>query len=106
MNESFDIKSILKDVFAEIENRSLGEGLAGISVNFYDLDAMTQGLKGGDFILLGGRPAMGKTSFSLNIARNIAILRDLPVCIFSMNVKKIFFHIDCFLWNWELKVED
>ena len=41
MNESFDIKSILKDVFAEIENRSLGEGLAGIPVNFYDLDAMT-----------------------------------------------------------------
>ena len=88
MNESFDIKSILKDVFAEIENRALGESLAGIPVHFYDLDAMTQGLKGGDFILLGGRPAMGKTSFSLNIARNIAILRDLPVCIFSMNVKK------------------
>ena len=88
MNESFDIKSILKNVFEDIENKSLGESISGIPVNFYDLDAMTQGFQGGDFILLGGRPAMGKTSFSLNIARNIAILRDLPVCIFSMNVKK------------------
>ena len=49
---------------------------------------MTQGLKGGDFILFGGRPAMGKTSFSLNIARNIGQLQDLPVCIFTLNLKK------------------
>ena len=88
MNESFDIKSILKDVFAEIENRALGESYAGIAVNFYDLDAMTQGLKGGDLILFGGRPAMGKTSFSLNIAKNIGQLQDLPVCIFTLNLKK------------------
>ena len=88
MKESFDIKSILKDVFAEIENRALGESYAGIPVNFYDLDAMTQGLKGGDFILFGGRPAMGKTSFSLNIAKNIGQLQDLPVCIFTLNLKK------------------
>jgi len=88
MNRSFSIKSILKDVFAEIENRALGESLAGIPVNFYDLDAMTQGLKGGDFILFGGRPAMGKTSFSLNIAKNIGQLQDLPVCIFTLNLKK------------------
>ncbi len=88
MNGSFSIKSILKDVFAEIENRALGESYAGIPVNFYDLDAMTQGLKGGDFILFGGRPAMGKTSFSLNIAKNIGQLQDLPVCIFTLNLKK------------------
>ena len=88
MNGSFSIKSILKDVFAEIENRALGESYAGIAVNFYDLDAMTQGLKGGDFILFGGRPAMGKTSFSLNIAKNIGQLQDLPVCIFTLNLKK------------------
>ena len=88
MNESFDIKSILKNVFEDIENKSLGESISGIPVNFYDLDAMTQGLKGGDFILLGGRPAMGKTSFSLNIARNIGLHQDLPVCIFTLNLKK------------------
>ena len=67
MHQSFDIKSILKDVFDEIENTALGERVPGIPVNFYDFDAMTQGLRGGDFIILGGRPAMGKTSFSLNI---------------------------------------
>ena len=88
MNESFDIKSILKNVFEDIENKALGESISGIPVNFYDLDAMTQGLKGGDFILLGGRPAMGKTSFSLNIAKNIGQLQDLPVCIFTLNLKK------------------
>ena len=41
MNESFDIKSILKNVFEDIENKALGESISGIPVNFYDLDAMT-----------------------------------------------------------------
>ena len=86
MNGSFSIKSILKDVFAEIENRALGESYAGIPVNFYDLDAMTQGLKGGDFILFGGRPAMGKTSFSLKLVPAVKISLCSRVQISSLAV--------------------
>ena len=52
---------ILTQTFEEIESRSLGTSVAGIPVNFYDLDAMTQGLLRSDLFIVAGRPAMGKT---------------------------------------------
>ena len=73
---------ILTSTFEEIESRSQGTAVAGIPVNFYDLDAMTQGLQRSDLIVIAGRPAMGKTAITLNIARNVAQLHDLPVCVF------------------------
>ena len=63
---------ILTTTFNEIESRSLGTSVAGIPVNFYDLDAMTQGLQRSDLIIVAGRPAMGKTSIVLNLAKNVA----------------------------------
>ena len=79
---------ILTRTFEEIETRSLGTSVAGIPVNFYDLDAMTQGLQRSDLIIVAGRPAMGKTSIVLNIAKNVAQLHDLPVCVFSLEMSK------------------
>ena len=82
------VAEILTTTFDEIESRSLGTSVAGIPVNFYDFDAMTQGLQRGSLVVLAGRPAMGKTSMSLNIARNVAELHDLPVCVFSLEMSK------------------
>ncbi len=79
---------ILTSVFSEIESRSLGTSVAGIPVNFYDLDAMTQGLQRSSLIVVAGRPAMGKTSISLNMAKNVAQIHDLPVCIFGFEMSK------------------
>ncbi|NBV89611.1 MAG: replicative DNA helicase, partial [Betaproteobacteria bacterium] len=61
---------------------------AGIPVNFYDLDAMTQGLQRSDLIIVAGRPAMGKTAITLNLAKNVAQLHNLPVCVFSLEMSK------------------
>jgi len=80
--------AILTSTFNEIESRSLGTSVAGIPVNFYDLDAITQGLQRSDLIIVAGRPAMGKTSIVLNIAKNVAQLHDLPVCVFSLEMSK------------------
>ncbi len=79
---------ILTSTFNEIESRSLGTAIAGIPVNFYDLDAMTQGLQRSDLIIVAGRPAMGKTSIVLNLAKNVAQLHNLPVCVFSLEMSK------------------
>jgi replicative DNA helicase len=79
---------ILTSTFNEIESRSLGTSVAGIPVNFYDLDAITQGLQRSDLIIVAGRPAMGKTSIVLNIAKNVAQLHKLPVCVFSLEMSK------------------
>lgn len=79
---------ILTTTFSDIENRSLGLVLPGISCGFYDLDAMTQGFQRSDLIIAAGRPSMGKTSFVLNIARNIAAFHKLPIAIFSLEMSK------------------
>ncbi len=80
--------NILTGTFDEIEGRSLGTAVPGIPINFYDFDAMTQGLQRGNLMILAGRPAMGKTAMGLNIAKNVAQLHDLPVCIFSLEMSK------------------
>ncbi|MEO1403579.1 MAG: replicative DNA helicase [Cyanobacteria bacterium J06635_1] len=51
---------ILTDTFSDIEERSLGMVMPGLSCGFYDLDAMTQGFQRSDLIIAAGRPAMGK----------------------------------------------
>lgn len=53
-------EDILATTFAELEQRSLGNVLPGLSSNFYDLDAMTQGFQRSDLIIVAGRPSMGK----------------------------------------------
>jgi replicative DNA helicase len=79
---------ILTRTFEEIETRSLGTAVACIPVNFYDLDALTQGLQRSDLIIVAGRPAMGKTSFVINVAKNVAQLHNLPVAVFSLEMNK------------------
>ena len=82
------VSDILINTFAEIEERFAGVSIAGTPCNFYDLDAMTQGLQRSDLIIVAGRPSMGKTSFVMNIAQNIAALHNLPALIFSLEMSK------------------
>ncbi|MGB7488307.1 MAG: replicative DNA helicase, partial [Phormidesmis sp.] len=79
---------ILTDTFTDIEQRSLGMVLPGLACGFYDLDAMTQGFQRSDLIIAAARPAMGKTSFVLNVARNIADTHKQPVAVFSLEMSK------------------
>jgi replicative DNA helicase len=79
---------ILTSTFSDIENRAEGMVLPGVSCGFYDLDAMTQGFQRSDLIITAGRPSMGKTSFCLGIARNIAAFHKLPVAVFSLEMSK------------------
>ena len=87
-NETKLVLDVLNTNYEDIENTSLGNKEQGIQSGFYDFDALTQGLNRGDLIVLGGRPAMGKTSISLNIALNIAERNSFPVCIFSLEMSK------------------
>jgi len=79
---------ILTHTFSDIESHSLGMAAPGIPCGFYDLDAMTQGFQRSDLIIAAGRPAMGKTSFCLGMAANIASVQKLPVAIFSLEMSK------------------
>ncbi len=81
-------EDILASTFAEIEQRSLGQVLPGLSCNFYDLDAMTQGFQRSDLIIVAGRPSMGKTALTLQIARQVAEIHQLGVAVFSLEMSK------------------
>lgn len=83
------IKDLVYDTYAKIEERyNNKDKLTGTPTAYYDLDAMTNGLQKSDLIILAARPAMGKTSFALNIAENVALKANVPVAIFSLEMSK------------------
>lgn len=60
----------------------------GMPTGFKDLDTTLTGLNRSDLILLAARPGMGKTSFALNIARNVAVREKRKVAFFSLEMTK------------------
>lgn len=63
-----------------------GQAITGLPTGFTDFDDKTAGLQNGELIIIAGRPSMGKTTFAMNIAENIAIKQQLPIAIFSMEM--------------------
>jgi replicative DNA helicase len=64
---------ILTEIVTEIDERYHGAELKVVSTGFHDLDAkMNGGMRGSELIIVAGRPAMGKTSFSMCVAGNVA----------------------------------
>ena len=83
------IKDILQETFETIEHRYENQdNVMGYGTDYYDLDYMMSGLHPSDLIVLAARPAMGKTSFALNLAQNVAKLNELPVVVFSLEMSK------------------
>ena len=83
------IPPLLTQVVERIETlygRDNASDVTGIATGFTDLDSMTSGLQPGDLIIVAGRPSMGKTAFSINIAENVALEVNKPVAIFSMEM--------------------
>lgn len=82
-----DIKTLLKQTLANIDELSKSDStITGASTGYNDLDDMTSGLQKGDLVIVAGRPSMGKTTFSMNLAEYIAINDKKPVVIFSMEM--------------------
>ncbi|PWQ94535.1 replicative DNA helicase [Leucothrix arctica] len=86
-SESFvPIKELLKASLDKIQYLAETEGsITGTATGYPELDEKTSGLNAGDLIIVAGRPAMGKTTFAMNIAESVA-LADKPVVIFSMEM--------------------
>lgn len=65
-----------------------GEGVLGVPTGFYELDELTHGLHGGQMIVIAARPAMGKSTFALDIARSAAIHHSMPTVFFSLEMSR------------------
>ncbi len=83
------VRSILKQTFEYIERLyERKEHVTGLATGIDKLDQMTSGLQPSDFIIIAGRPSMGKTSLALNVARNAAIKLRRSVLIVSLEMTK------------------
>ena len=83
------IGDLLVDAFDRIENLHKNKGaLRGLKTGFHDLDKKTAGLQQGDLVIIGARPAMGKTTLAQNLAYNVATINQKGVLFFSMEMSK------------------
>lgn len=81
-----NIRSLLEDTFRTLDKR---DGVAsGVPTGFYQFDDLTAGLHKGELIIIAGRPSMGKTTFALNCAYNIAVKSRVGVAIFSLEMSR------------------
>ena len=76
------------DNLQKLTDPALAAEYKGIPTGFSLLDKYMTGLNKSDLILIGARPAMGKTSFALNIARNVAVQAKKKVVFFSLEMGK------------------
>jgi replicative DNA helicase len=96
-NDFLTLDSQLWQAFHRLEDMANNKGkLAGIPTGFSDLDKLTNGLRGGELIILGARPSVGKSAFALNVAAGAA-KQGIHVAVFSleMTVEDITTRILC-----------
>lgn len=81
------MREVIKEAFTAIEAQYQNtEAITGVASGFIDLDEMTSGWQRSDLIILAARPAMGKTSFTLNMLTHAAIDRRTPAAFFSLEM--------------------
>ena len=84
-----DIGSIINEAMNDIQEAQNNPGLNGVPSGFVSIDRITQGWQKSDLIILAARPSVGKTAFSLNLARNAAVDHHMPVAFFSLEMSSI-----------------
>ncbi len=81
------MRDVVKSAFTQIEALyQKNEKITGVPSGFIDLDEITAGWQSSDLIIVAARPAMGKTSFTLNMTAHAAIKRNIPAAFFSLEM--------------------
>lgn len=91
MKQDFtQIDPVIKQAIDAITKASANDGgITGIPTGFVKLDEVTSGWQRSDLIIIAGRPAMGKTSFALSLAKNIAVDYNIPIGFFSLEMNNV-----------------
>ncbi len=81
------ISDVLMNVYRDLQVLSENKGaISGVKTGFSGLDKTLVQMGKGDFVIVGARPGMGKTSFAMNIATNVAKSTGKAVCIFNLEM--------------------
>ena len=82
-----NIKEVVSNVQRNLQILAETKGdITGIATGWTDFDKMTSGLHENQLIIIGARPAMGKTAFALNLATNVAVESKKSVAIFNLEM--------------------
>ena len=84
----FQLSTLLPQALDEIDAISRGAGVEGIKTGFKDLDTLTNGFHPGNMIVLAARPAVGKSTLGLDIARYASIHSGNTSVIFSLEMSR------------------
>ncbi len=87
-NKFVPIKNILAETFDRIDKTHKEGQTRGIPTMFTDIDNLLGGMQQSDMVILAARPSMGKTTFALDLCRNIAVHQKIPTGIFSLEMSK------------------
>ena len=83
------ISEIFPGTYNMIAESSMNKGgITGLATGFDELNRRTGGFRGGELILIAGRPGMGKSSFAVNIAEHVSIFDKKTVAIFNLEMPK------------------
>ena len=84
------VAPVVKEAVQILQKASTNtSGMTGIPSGFTSLDNYTSGWQRADLVIIAGRPAMGKTSFALSIAKNIAVDYQEPIAFFSLEMDNV-----------------
>ena len=80
---------VLVTTYQQIEELAKQKGeIAGVPTGFIDLDSLLTGLHPGELVVVGARPAMGKTSFAMNVAGHASLNRGKKVAVFTLEMPR------------------
>lgn len=83
------ICDVMTNTYAQIEELARLKGkVSGVPTGYHELDNLLTGLHGGELILIGARPSMGKTSFAINLAQYAAVKAGKTVAVFSLEMPR------------------
>ncbi|WP_134774594.1 replicative DNA helicase [Ornithinimicrobium flavum] len=83
------LSDLIEPTLDEIEHAAGQSGdMTGVPTGFTDLDELTNGLHPGQMIIVAARPAVGKSTFALDIARAAAIKANMPTVVFSLEMSR------------------
>lgn len=84
------IDPVIKEAIDILQKASANkDGLTGVATGYTKLDEITSGWQKSDLVIIAGRPAMGKTSFALSLAKNIAVDYQVPIAFFSLEMNNV-----------------
>ena len=84
------IDPVIKNAVDVIQKAAANkDGLTGVPTGYHKLDDITSGWQPSDLVIIAGRPAMGKTSFALSMAKNIAADYQVPMAFFSLEMSNV-----------------